>query len=531
MSIRTLTIEHFRRCGISSICMATLTLAAPTSHGQAEGSGDTGKPAWVISPSISSSLTVTDNALPGQMQQPNVRLAQQGDTILSVTPAIRIDGKGGRVSGNLNFSWQRNQYVNESRYNNDQKSLSATGKGELIDQWLFLDSTATIAQSPTSVFSTQTVGNELANANRSETRSFQWSPYIRGVLGAGTDYELRYRNTQTRADTGVYATGSGVNSQAWSGKLAGVTPLALLGWTITAEDQRSKFDVWETRSNRLLGVLEYRFDPQLRFNLSTGTESDNFSTFNMRRRGVSGIGLDWAPTERTLLKLAKDQRSYGNGHTVEFSHRTALTAWKFSDNKTAVLPAQQFTNAAVSTAYDLLFLQLASSIPDPVARAQTVTALLQTQGIPADSLVYGNIMTAQPYLQRRQQASASLTGAHNTVTFTLQRSTSELIGSAIVSQDDFALSSYIRQSGFSASWAHKLTPDSSLTLNALSSLSKDDTATNDSRLRSLSLLYSTKLGDRTTASIGLRQNNYDSANPAAADYIEHAITGTLTASF
>lgn len=508
----------FRMAGVVGL----LALASGA-QAQEDAAAAPGKPSWLITPSVGAAMTLTDNARPGQARK-------QGDLIASVTPAIRIDGKGGRVGGSLNFGWQQNFHANESRYNSDQKSLSATGKAELVDQWLFLDAGATVAQSPTSVFATQAVGNELVTGNRSETRSFQWSPYIQGFLGGWVGYELRYRNTRTDADSGVYATGSGVDSRAWSGRLSGNTPLALLGWSVSAEDQRARFAGREFESRRMLGTLEYRFDPQLRFNVSAGEESDNYSNFDLRKRTVGGYGLDWAPTERTLLKLSREQRSFGDGHLIDFSHRTALTAWKFTDSKSAVVPAQQFTTAPVATAYDLLFLQLTSLYPDPVERAQAVALLLQLAGIPANSLIYGNIMTTQPFVQRRQQASVSLTGANNTVTFSAQRSSSERIGPAVGILDDFVLAQNIRQSGLGASWAHRLTPHSALTLNTLASRSKGDGTAQDSRLRSLSLLYSTRLGARTSASLGVRRNHFDGAG-GVADYTENAITGSLTASF
>lgn len=511
--------------GIVAGCLIGLAVLVQSVHAQEERGAGAVKPSWLITPSVAGSLTLTDNARPGQGQK-------QGDVITSVTPAIRIDGKGGRVSGNLNFSWQQNFYANESRYNNDRMSLAATGKAELVEQWLFMDASANIAQNPNSVFATQTVGNELVNNNQGTTTSYQWSPYIQGYLGGNVGYELRYRNSQTSGDTGVYSTGSGVDSQTWSGRLSGGTPLALLGWSFNAEDQRTEFSAREFQSSRMLGTLEYRFDPQLKFNVSAGRESDNYSNFDLQSRTVSGYGLDWAPTERTLLKLAREQRSFGNGHNFSFEHRTALTAWKLLDSKSAVVPAQQFANAAVSTAYDLLFLQLASNYPNPVERDQVVTALLQAAGIPANSLIYGNIATSQPFIQRRQQASVSLIGANNTVTFSAQRSSNTRIGSGTgLPQDDFLNSQNIRQSGFSGSWAHKLSPHSSLTLNALTSRSQGDLATQDTRLRSLSLLYTTKLGARTTATLGVRQNNFDNSAAATTDYTENAITGTLSASF
>ena len=54
-------------------------------------------------------------------------------------------------------------------------------------------------------------------------------------------------------------------------------------------------------------------------------------------------------------------------------------------------------------------------------------------------------------------------------------------------------------------------------------------ANQDTRLRSMSLMYTTKLGERTTANLGLRQSSFD--NAGGSNYDEQALTGTLTASF
>lgn len=520
----------------SLLLTSALALLVPGfAQAQAEAPAETGpfatqKPSWLITPSVAVGATMTDNARPGQGEK-------QGDFITNLTPAIRIDGKGGRVSGNLNFSWQQNIYANESAFNNDQKSLNAIGKAELIEQWLFLDASANIAQRPTSVFGTQSVGNELVNNNNSQTTSYQWSPYIQGRFIGAADYELRYRNSRTTAVTGLYSTASGVDAQAWSGRFSGATPLTLLGWSVNAENQLVQFGSdRDIKSSHLQGTLDFRIDPQVKLFLSAGREADNYSSFDLQNRSTSGYGVDWAPTERTLLSVKKDQRGFGDGHSLDFSHRTALTAWKISDSRAVMLPALQMTQAPVSTAYDLLYLQLASdpSLRDnPVLRDQVATSLLRDLGIPANSPIYGNVMSSQPFIQRRQLASVALTGVNNTVTFAAQRSQSERIGSTGVSSlDAFASTANIRQSGLSASWAHRLTPNNSLTLSALSSRSRGDLASQDSRLRSLSLMLTSRLGARTTAAVGLRQNSFENSGTGfGSSYDEHAITGSLSASF
>ena len=482
-------------------------------------------PKWKIAPSVSGSITMTDNAQPGDG-------AKRSDTITSVTPKIRISGKGGRVSGDLDLSLQKNIYAQERPRNNDiQKTLAAKGKVELVDQLMYLDAGANISRTPVSVFARQSVGNELANNNLAETRSVNFSPYIQGVLGGSTKYELRYRNALTKSNSGIYSNNSGVNTKIWMARFSGPTPFAQLGWSLDADDQRVEFGDREVKNSLLNASLDFRIDPQLKLKFGIGRESDNYNSPSNNSRSVLGYGLDWAPTERSLLKLEKLQKSYGDGHTLSFTHRTAQTAWRISDTKKVVLPGQQFTDAPVSTAYDMLFLQLASSIPDPTARAQAVSALLQSSGISPDSLVFGNIMSSQPFVERSQQASVSLTGIRNTVTFSMQRGKNERIGDGAGLTDDFAVSQSIQQSGLSASWAYRLSPESTLTLNAVSSRSRGDASNLDSLFRSTSLLYSTQLGARTTGAVGLRRNAFEGSGAQVQDYTEHAITGTVTATF
>ena len=482
-----------------------------------------GKPAWTLTPSISTSLTYTDNASPGN----NVGTGK-GDTITNIAPGLRLQGKGGRIEGNVDFRWQQNLYANHSDFNGDQKYLTATGKAELVEQWLFMDVSSNIGQSPISAFGTQTASTQLANTNRTETRSYRWSPYIQGVLLGAANYELRYSSANSSAAAGVLSTGSGTQTDSWNGRLSGGTPLALLGWSLTTDNQRSQFGTLsDIRTTRTIGTLEYRIDPQVKLYANAGRESDNYSSFQYRSRTVSGFGIDWAPTERTKLSAKKDRHSYGNGYSVDFEHRTGLTAWKFTDSRGAMLPAFQMNQPQLSPAYYQLYA-LASAEPDPILRDQKVRALMTLLGIPIQTF-NNNLMSYQPTVMRSQQASVTLEGANNTVTLALQRSQNERIGTGLAVNDDFALSSSIRQTGLTASWAHKLTPDSTLTFNALSSRSEGNSANQDTRLRSMSLMYTTKLGERTTANLALRQSSFD--NAGGSNYDEQALTGTLTASF
>lgn len=479
------------------------------------------RPNWVITPSVSIEGTYTDNV--------NLSAIKKSDLITRLNPGITLDGKSGRASANLSYQWQFYNYAHNSALAGNQRSLAARGNLELVDQWLFLEGSHNISQQSVSAFGTQSVGNESRTTNRSETAAYSISPYIRGRLANLVDYQLRYNGSRTRSDSGALAGGTATTTGAWSGKISGATPLALLGWSINLNRLTiSNSNGVDSRSDDAFGTLVYQIDPQIRLSARAGRESDNFTSGVSQKRTTSGLGLDWAPTERTTVSIKKDRNAAGNGRSIDFAHRTGLTAWKYSDGRSVNIPTPQMALARTGTAFDLVYRQLESSFSDPVARAAEANRQLADAGIATDLPIFGSLMTSQAFIQRRQQASVAFMGANNTVIFAFDRSNSERMGTGIGLADDFAANSDIRQSGFNASWAHKLTPEAALTLNAASSRSSGSSGLETSN-RAWSLLLTTKLGAKTSASVGLRQSRFSST--ATAGYDEQALTGAMQLKF
>lgn len=484
-----------------------------------------GIPAWRIVPSISTELTYTDNV-------GLVNANKQSDLVTRLSPGILVEGRGGHATGIFDFRWQEFAYLRDSRRNNQQKSLNANGRLELVDQWLFIDGRGSISQQPISAFGTQDPNNGLINPNRTETSSYQWSPYIQGRLLGAVDYNLRYTGTKTKSHEGELSVGSGNTSHTWSGRLAGDTSLASLGWSVDFQrDQQDRSTSRSTESKRITGSLQYLIDPQVRLRGTLGRESDDYSSTQTQSRTVRGLGVEWAPTERTNVALNKEKRSFGDSYNANFTHRTALTAWKLTQSRNINTPSDIFFNSTSNSAFDLLNLQLTSSIPDPVARAQQVNLLLQQAGIPPNAQAFGSLVTSRVYISRRREASFILTGATNIVTLSADRSDNQTLGTGGTIADDFTLSPGIQQSGVSASWAHKLSPDTALTLNGRRSRNKGSTASLDTQLSALSLLLTSKLGPQTSATAGVRSTHSDSEGPTARSYDERAVIGSISITF
>lgn len=498
---------------------------ANSMEGSAAPNNSSNTPAWRIAPSISTDLTYTDNVA-------LVKNNKQSDFVTRISPGVKIDGRGGHVTGSLDYHWQQYLYAKDSGRNGQQRLLNANGQAELIDQWFYVDGRGSISQQALSAFGTQSVANDVVNKNRSETSTYQLSPYIKGNFPGWADYLLRFTGSRTKSAQGELSVGSGTTTKAWSGRLSGDSQFKKLGWTVDAAQQTiERSTARDTQSKRLTGTLHYKIDPQVRLSATFGRESDDYGSVQPQWRSVRGLGVDWAPTDRTSVILNKERRSFGDSYNANFTHRTALTAWKLSQSKNINTPNEQLLTTGLGSAFDLLNLQLTTQVPDPVQRAQQANMILQQAGISPNAQAFGIIVTSRVYISRRKEASFAITGARNIVTLSADKSDNQSLGTGGTVADDFSLSPNIRQSGFTASWAHKLTPDMALTLNGRRSHNKGDSAGLDTQLDMLSLMLTAKLGEKTSATVGLRRTSSDAASTTANSYDERAVTGSLSINF
>lgn len=498
---------------------ALLMLVASPAFAQSTGGG--GQPTVRLTPTLSFDGQYSDNISPAGPKKTS-------DLALGISPGLQLDARGGRVIGRLGLGIKKYTYMHESSLNTQQRSLDASGQIELVDKQLFLDASARVAAGSVSAFGAQTASTAVANPNRAETTTWQFAPRFLGTLGGAVDYELRFTSASAKADGGTLSAGSGTNTTSWNARLGGSTQLSLIGWNLYFLTQKSEQGTLGSKTNsRASGNLEFRIDPQYRVTLGLENESgDVVSTQQTRGSGMT-YGLEWAPTERTKFLVKREQRTFGAVNRFDFSHRTALSAWRYSDSKDVVLPSDQLAQLATSPAAQLLDAQLLATIPDPIERAAEVERLLRIAGISSSGQPTTGILSSRAFVRRSKQASLSLTGVNNTVTFALQRSVSET-GTGAAVADDFTGNGAITQTGITANWAYKLSPESTVNL-ALSKSKSTGSVGSATELETWTLQWNSKVSQRTSGSLGLRQTS--SSNPTGLSYDEHALIGSLLFSF
>lgn len=483
---------------------------------------------WAIKPRITLTETMTDNAnVSGSTNR------KQNEFITEIAPGVRIEARTARLKAYFDYALQGQFYARESENNRSQNSLNTFGTFEAVDNWLFLDFSGIIAQQSISAFGAQSPSNSSVNSNSTETANYRLSPHIRGQLAGVVEYSLRYSLSTTQSDAGSV---SDINTSQWVGQLSGSTPFQRLRWTLDGNQQTADYSRGrKTDAETLRAMLTYSISPQFRLSVSGGQETNNYASLNQETNSTHGYGFDWNPTERTKLSAFKEKRFFGDGHSVNFTHRFPMSSVQYSDTRDVSVQPNQFSNIGRGSVYDLFYQQcyqqLTAVFPsDPAQLALAADAcansLLSQTGIPPNAQVVSGFTTSQATVRRNQQLSLAIFGARNSITLLFNRGESQGVLAAQSNNDAFSETSTIKQQGFGLTLSHKLSQLSSLNLTGSR---QESTGSGNTNPKTTTTLYqvnvSTKLGAKTTGSLSARRSEFDSSsNP----YTENALVGTLS---
>ena len=498
-----------------------LGLAAVLAHAQE----NTARPALTITPEISLRQTATDNA----------RLSsndRQADLVTEVSPELRLSSNAGRIKGFFDYTLHGLVYARHSSANTFQQSLSAAGVAEAVENWAFVDASASISQQNISALGTQSADTSLINPNRTEVASLRVSPYLRGRLGNFANYEARlaWQTTKTKDST------ADSSSTAGSVRVSSDTAFSRLGWAFDYSHQTVDFaETASTQSDRLTGTLLFAATPELRFSVKAGQETNDLVSLNKERYDTWGAGVAWSPSERTRIEADYQHRFFGSSNSVRIEHRMPRSVWSYTDTRDVSSDAGGGGNGSgngngntARTVFDLLFSQFASIAPDPIQRAALVDAFLLSNGLSRTTLASGGFLTSAVSVQRRQDLSFALLGVRSTVIVSAFRNDARRLDAASTVADDLSNGNVLRQQGFSVNLSHRLTPLSALSVAATLTKTSATVGAQSTELKSLIATFTSRLREHADLSVSARRASF---NSDISPYTENAVTANLRVQF
>lgn len=486
-------------------------------------------------PALAAELRFTPTLTLRETYSDNIRLAptgnEQSSFVTEVMPGFAVNGLGRRSQFQATYQARGVTYSNDVGSSNLQNYLNARGTAQLVDDLLFIDGTANITNLSTSPYGPQALNSSYAINNRSEVRTYSISPYVRQRYGSVAQAEARYTHQGLSSDTPGF---SNYNTDLLNLFVNSGEAFRLVSWDVTASRRHSSYSSLSSVDNDYLnGVLRYKLTDQFSLTGSAGYERYTYQSINDGPRGASwSVGFDWRPSSRTSLAATAGRRFFGNTYSLNGVHRSRYTTWNISYNEDITTTQQQLVDSGSISTTAFLDQVFSATIADATARAQAVEAFIRATNLPATLANPNAGLSNRFFLQKRLQGSVALNTGKSTVLVSVyntlrrpQTSVSDNAGLFTASNQLFIDES--RQRGVSGLWNLRLTPSTSMNLNAryYRTTSLLSNRTDDNTLVTLGLSH--QLSPKTTGTVELRRYQ-GSYSQTGTDFRENAISAYLT---
>jgi uncharacterized protein (PEP-CTERM system associated) len=389
-----------------------------------------------------------------------------GDWINELTPSVQFSETTAHTRFNGSVAVPVILYAHTPENNYLAPLVSITGTVEAVEKFFFVDTSINVSQQYSTPFGAHPSNLVNATQNRYTAQSYDVSPYIRGTLADGMDYELRDSNLWTVAGTSGVSEGGNAYTNSLTGHLRREARPG--GWSLEYERADTKFtdrqsEITEVARGRAL----YRVDATLQLSATGGYENNRF-LFERDRGPVYGVGVQWHPTDRTNLDASWEHRFFGASYHVSFDHRLPLTVVRLRASRDVTSYPQEIANLPQGANVNALLNSLfASRVPDPGQRQSLVDELIRDRGLSPELANAVTIFSQQITLNESIAATLGVLGARNTIFFTAFRSRDQPVENSPLTAASPLLSEFTdqTQTGTNVVWTHQLMPNMSLSAN------------------------------------------------------------------
>ena len=277
---------------------------------------------WRFTPSVGASATYTDNA---NQSADN----PQDALVLSVTPGFSLISQGSRrVQASVNYSLSGVARFSEDNSTDLFHNLGAVGKAELIEDFLFLDGTASVSQALISLAGSP-ADAATNNTNRATVGVYSLSPYIQKRFGT-------FATGQARYSTGgaIFGDNAASNSasNAFTAGLNSGPRFDDLSWALNYSLRQidSNGTAGNSTFESASATLGYALTRKFRVFGTYGQEWNDFLNASGADGSRYSVGFGWSPTRRTSVEASVGERYFGRTFSFSGNHRTRATNWRVS---------------------------------------------------------------------------------------------------------------------------------------------------------------------------------------------------------
>lgn len=458
-----------------------------------------------VEPAISSQLSWTSNSSFGDA------VGGKSDTILELSPRVRISGGGARLRVSGTAAVTGVAYADHTQPSTVEPSADLSARLEAIERLFFVEMGYRAVQTSENPFGVR--ADAAGGRNRLTTSQWRVSPIIEGEAAGNLRYRLRSDNTWTREIGGDAAVGA----EGYFGRhsMSIERDPRPFGWRLEGERSFTRFDdpaELAVSVETARAVLNYAVADDWSVGVRGGYERNNIAASEDRRRSIYGFETRWQPSPRTSLSAFRERRFFGSGWNLALDHRQPRLAWSMGLTRGIDTTPQALLDLpATNNVAGLIDAMFTTRYPDPVERARVVQDFIAQQGLPSATAGPVSLFAPRVSLVTSRRASVSLLGARSTLTFS---------GFSIRTQDaldtgplatDAAVTNNI-QHGAALVLSHRLSPliGLSVTLDWSRIRSLEAVAPDETSQQGLRVQFSVQAAPLTSVFLGGRYRKIDS---------------------
>lgn len=442
-----------------------------------------------------------------------------------ISPGVSVSSAGPRHHLALDYAVQQILYTRQPDRRNQQ--LSGSAQAELISDYLYLDSHASIAQQSISAFGPQVSDASQINANNSTVRAYSFSPYFQHFFRGLGNAQLRY--AYDRSSSGSLFT---AHSSLWNMQLSGDN--GGRGWNWDAHASRREIVDANlapvTMDDAALG-LRFPIGGRLTLLGNLGYEKNDYHAIGDQPKGrYWSTGLNWAPSPRTSVNASIGRRFFGHTYSLDAHYRMRTMFWTLNYSEDISTSHEQAVSLPPGQLGAFLFDLWATRIPDINLRTQIIVAFLRFAQMQGSSGGKVNYFSHRYFLQKQWNLASVYSGPKSTLAFGLnsnERTAQSRTGidSPLLGPDELASDDRIRQRGATAGWSWRANARDSLNVNASASQAISLTNRRRDRNAVLGVGLSRQLRPKMTATVDLRRSWH--ASNTGGGYHENGVSAAL----
>jgi uncharacterized protein (PEP-CTERM system associated) len=458
---------------------------------------------WRITPSLSFQETYSDNVILDDNGE------AQGSLIHEIRPGVSLRGTGNRLQVSADLAYQLIDYTRDELDRETFPRLGANARLEVLEDFFFLDASATAGQRSVTSIGRRPVDNLSRRGDTENVFTWQVTPSFTHRFGTYASARASVTSSDLRNDDARGGSESSDSSSlAVSASVSSGARFAILPWSVSYRQETIDFDGerQDTEFRDLSGTLRYRADRQWTPFVTVGYSDNDFRTVNDDDRSGATwrTGLTWTPSTRTTVTVGYGEQTFGESWSLDLNHtrrRSVLSAGyseRLTTQRQLVQESLQF----------VLVDEFGNPIPDPL----TGDPLL----IPLDVFRETN----ETIVDRRFRSSYALRGKRSTLRVSVNQS-----------RRSFELSGGTdRTLGFDASLSRSLSRQSSATLSGRWQEAEDERTGAEDTIWDVRLRYSRRLSNHLSGNVTLTRIEND-AERTEDSYEENRITAGLTVTF